>query len=151
MTHDYDPSWDYEIETMPVAAVVTAVEAAKSELEKTAAALGLGMPTIHFVRGLDKRHLARYISGTSSEPVFVLDTHKLARGAVRNHLSLEAVVVPTLKHELAHAYLETWGLESEDGTEELVERFAEICWQQGDEAGVEWLKVKIEADSPKVD
>lgn len=150
MSHDYDPSWDYDLDDKPVVAVAAAVEAAKGELENTAKALSLGAPTIYFVKGLDQNHLARYVSGTGDEPVFVVDAQVIARAAVKYKLSLETAVVPTLKHELAHAYLETVGVESEE-MEEIVESFAEICWKQGDEAGVEWLKAKVEAESLKVD
>ena len=152
MSHDYDPAWDYDVDEKPLRAVVVAVEAAREELEAAAAALALQAPTIHFVRNLeDSQKLALYISGTSSAPVFVLDTRAIKHGATQYDLSLEAMVIPTLKHELAHAYLESLGLELENSEmEEMVESFAEICWHEGDVNGVEWLKAASTQESLKL-
>jgi hypothetical protein len=144
MSHDYNPEWDYTLDTKPDVGVAAEVLAAGPALAEAARGLGLAAPTIHFVKGLGGGHLARYISGTGSEPVFVLDAQSLVRGMKRHNLDVETAVGPTLRHELAHAYMESLGLEDMD-SEETVERFAEICWRVGDEEGVEWLKAQGEA------
>jgi hypothetical protein len=141
VSHDYDPTWDYELDTKPAVRVVAVMKAAEEDLTKTAAALGLEKPRVYFVKDLEGDHLARYVNGTSSEPVFVLDAKKLERAARQYKIDLETTVVTTLHHELAHAYLESLGLEGED-QEEMVERFAEICWHSGSEEGVDWLKAQ---------
>jgi hypothetical protein len=148
VSHDYDPAWDYDLDFKPPLAVVEAVAAAREELDACAAALGLQAPVVYYVRNLED-HLARYVNGTSSDPVFVVDARAIARGAKKYESTMEAAVVPTLKHELAHAYLESLGLE-DFAMEEVVEGFAEVCWEESDEAGVAWLKEIGEKESLKL-
>lgn len=149
VSHDYNPEWDYTIDKRPDPAVVAAVARAQAELGLAASSLGLGEARIYYVKGLDRGHLARYVNGTDAEPVFVLDSRQLVRAAAKYELDMDTALVPTLKHELAHAYLESAGVESEEA-EEVVERFASICWDQGDEIGVEWLKGWVEQESLRV-
>ena len=141
--HDYDPAWDYTLDQRPPKAVVGVVEARMEELGRVAAALGLETPRCYYVRDLSDHlgeHLARYINGTASAPVFVLDARALQIEARRSELSLQEAVVPTLWHELGHAWLESCGLELEGSEEELVEEFARRCWYDGSDEGVAWLQ-----------
>jgi hypothetical protein len=133
MSHDYDPSWDYEIDERPDEVVIAFAERFLSEHAPLFRTLGLSAPTLHYVVDLDAEdHLAKYVSGTSSAPVIVVDAEAVLNAAGKFEVPLEVAVETTLLHEYGHAYLESTG-QNEDmephDEERLVERFAKTYWK----------------------
>ena len=133
MAHDYDPAWDYDIDETPDELIVAFVNRFRMEHRPLIDALGLSQPSFHYVVGLDAdEHLAKYVSGTSSAPVIVMDADAILNAADRFSVSVETAVETTMLHEYGHAYLESTG-ENEDmdphNEERLVEKFAKTYWK----------------------
>lgn len=123
--HDYQIEWDYQKDNKPPKAVVLLSHPVLKELRRAARPLRLKSLRLFFVQQLDSDHLARYVNGTSSAPVFVLDARALVQAAKRYDVDLETALRSTLFHELGHAYLDSVGIEMEEEQEEaLVERYA---------------------------
>ena len=131
-SHDYDPSWDYEVRKRPLPAVASAVKAAEGILKDFCDLLDLPTPTIHYVTDTGD-HLARYVNGTSTAPVFVVNDRALAATAKRHGVKLRDAVESTLLHEAGHAYVDSSGMSGEwDDEEDLVEEPARVFFRNGD-------------------
>lgn len=131
MTHNYDPSWDYDLDPRPHPETARHVATILARYTDLWAAMKLAAPRVYFVRRL-KPHLARYVNGTTSQPVIVVDAAAHVRSARRYGVDLYDAVLGTLLHEVGHAYVETTGLELDSDTEEeIVERFAHTTWEHG--------------------
>lgn len=86
--------------------------------------LSLPIPTV-WAAFLNPSYLGNYIGGTSTAPHIGIAVVKLRASAKRNHVSLTDALTLTLYHEFCHAYLESRGLNTEDGhDEDLVEMSA---------------------------
>lgn len=133
MSHDYDPAWDYEVDESPDESAVRLVDALLARHANTIEHLGLEEPKIYYIKKLDD-HLARYVAGTSSMPVIVVDIKKIRQSAKRHRVDTETAFESTLLHELGHAYVDSIG--EGDGAhedeEEIVEDFAHEVWRSGD-------------------
>lgn len=133
MSHDFDPRWSYTIDHRPLPAVKQYVEEAKRTHGPIWKALGFTKkPRFVYVRDLSAEHLARYVGGTESEPVFVLDARAIALYAQDYRVDLKTAVWVTLLHEYGHAYVESVGLHDElepDDEEWIVEQFAQTAWE----------------------
>lgn len=134
--HDYDPSWDYELDEQPLKEVRLAVEHFLRKHADVYSALNLQAPHIFYVTGLEAgEHLAKFVSGTSADPFIVLDARYLLDQADEYGVRLDDAVESTLLHEYAHAYMETTG-QHEDLSpakeERLAEKFAKTYWKTRD-------------------
>ena len=88
-----------------------------NDLSDAAKRLGLGAPVIYFVDLSEYSELARYINGTNQNPNMLFDPF-----ANPDY----GEVWLSLLHELAHAYVESWGLDGQEpDEEEVVEDFAQ--------------------------
>jgi hypothetical protein len=133
--HDYDPADDYNVVVKVKPEVAEELKAAVLRTQPTYRALGFkGLPLVYVVRGL-RDHLAKYVDGTSSMPVIVIDYASIARASDKYDVSLDLALDTTLMHEYGHAYVETRGVaERHDGAlaihdeERLVEAFAQSIW-----------------------
>lgn len=136
MAHDYDPSWDYDIDEDPLGEVRKLVDEFVAAHAQVLAALELETPTVAYVNGLKSGgHLAKYASGTAPDLVIVLDSRYLVEMADEYGVRLEAAVESTLLHEYGHAYFDARGEreEMDPETEELVvEKFAHTYWETRD-------------------
>ena len=142
MSHDYDPSWDYEVRTRPLAAVKQEVRAANSLVAAFAELLGLPAPMFHYVADTGD-HLARYVNGTADAPVIVLNDKAIAATARTHRVPLRTAVESTLLHEMGHAYVDSAGMAWEwDDEEEIVEAPALWFFQTGDIEGAARLLVE---------
>lgn len=134
--HDYDPSWDYELDEEPLDQVKRLVDRFLVAHEPVFHALDIPVPHVFYVTGLIKgEHLAKFISGTASDPFIVLDSRYLDRQADEWGVHLEDAVESTLLHEYGHAYLESTGENEEmsgNQEERLVEKFAKTFWKTRD-------------------
>ena len=158
MSHDYRPEWDYEVDRRPLKAVRDLVDlylfddsvaTSRGAHGEVLRELGIERPTVHYVTGLaEGKHLAKFVSGTSSAPVIVVDTRAM-RAAEREYgVSLDTVVESTLLHEYGHAFVESVGAELDD-EEGVVERFAHYVWETRDyEGGVRDLRIAAEGIVP---
>lgn len=134
--HDYDPSWDYDLDENPLDEVKRLVDRFLREHKEVFKALKMQTPHVFYVTGLDEgKHLAKYVSGTAADPFIVLDTRYLDDQADTFNVHLEDAVESTLLHEYGHAYLEATGEHEEMGErqeERLVEKFAKTYWKTRD-------------------
>jgi hypothetical protein len=120
--HDYDPTWDYTPIARPADPALDAAEArVRGRLMRL---LGLESLTLFFVAraGLGAGRIALYVAGTGAHPVIGLDP--AAHRAADDGLTPELRYLASLAHELAHAYLETLGVDPADHDEDAVEDFA---------------------------
>lgn len=129
---DYDPNWDYEVRPRPLADVAKAVAGARSIANIYASLLDMQPPTIHYVADTGD-HVARYINGTSSSPVVVVNDKALAKWAKKYRVALSDAAESTLIHEMGHAYVDSMGLSGELADEErIVEEPASIFFRSMD-------------------
>ena len=96
-------------------------------------------PRVYFVSGLDP-HIARYVDGTSNEPVILIDWEHFYRMRYPDpgelHVSwrddpddeVSEELGTTVLHELAHAVMDSYGIN--DGSE-LCEEIAELHGRKG--------------------
>lgn len=136
MSHDYDPSWDYEMDEKPLEEVTRLVDRFLKDHQQIFSVLRLPTPKVFFVTGLgEKGHLAKYINGTSSEPFIVLDAEELDAQADEYGVRLEDAVESTLLHEYGHAYLDATGRHEDmkpEKEERIAEKFAKTYWETRD-------------------
>lgn len=127
--HDYDPAWDYDPITRPHDPALDAAEARVRG--RLLALLGLESLTIFCVaRGcLGDDRIALYIAGTGRDPVVGLDP--AAHAETDDGLTRDLRYVASLAHELAHAHLETLGVDPDDHDENAIEDFARDLVHQG--------------------
>lgn len=134
--HDYDPSWDYEVDDEPLEEVRQLVDAFIEAHAPVFRALKMPTPHVFYVKDLEKgEHLAKYIDGTSSDPFIVVDSKYLEAQADKFDVRLEDAVESTLLHEYGHAYFDATGEHEEMGEgqeERLVEKFAQTYWKTRD-------------------
>jgi hypothetical protein len=121
--HDYHPGWDYE----PVGVIHESVENDLTRLmpQLQSVADSLGLPgTIRVCLGVDipDSHVARFVDGTESDPIIVLDVG-LFLGLNEADRLRELRI--SLLHEIGHAYLRSLGIDYlGPEEEEVVELFA---------------------------
>lgn len=134
--HDYDPSWDYEVDDQPLDEVKRLVDRFVEAHAPIFLALKMPAPHVFYVTGLDEgEHLAKFASGTSSDPFILVDSRYLDGQADKFNVHLEDAVESTLLHEYGHAYLEATGEHEEMDElqeERLVEKFAKTYWKSRD-------------------
>ncbi|MBK1666570.1 hypothetical protein CKO28_00750 [Rhodovibrio sodomensis] len=121
--HDYDPGWDYRPIRRPASAELD--EAEQAVRLHLIPAMDLPDMTLFFVRRGQCRNgaIAKYIAGTASHPVIALDV-AAHRAAARSGRDLQVMLRTSLAHELAHAYLESCGIDPDLHCEDEVEEFA---------------------------
>lgn len=134
--HNYDPSWDYEMDDQPLDEVKRLVDRFVDAHAPIFRALKMPTPHVFYVTGLDEsEHLAKFVGGTSSDPFIVVDSRYLDEQAGKFNVHLEDAVESTLLHEYGHAYLEATGEHEEmdePKEERLVEKFAKTYWKTRD-------------------
>ena len=114
--HDYDPAWDYEVVKRPPAKLVAAVQRATPELNGYLGALKLPAVSLIFYAKNLGGHVARYVNGTPSAPVFGIDAAVLTPTLRYGSDEVRA----TLFHEAGHAYLDSTDAELSSADEESV-------------------------------
>ena len=128
---EYHPSWDYAPNEDPNLMSMEAYESAFAPAQKLATKMGMGSIMLVFIEGDGvENHVARYINGTSSSPVFVL----------ADKVEDESDAILTLFHELGHAYIDAASAEMEsEEEEEVVEEFAHLAYMKGAEKAIAYL------------
>jgi hypothetical protein len=124
-THDYDPSWDYQVRFDLRHHRLALL--AQSTAEKICADYQLPWIQARVYPADLEGPLAIYASGTSGAPVVVVDLeshHRAWQEVGLDARSLEIAVVDSVLHELRHAYQEAheWPLdedEAEHGSERI--------------------------------
>jgi hypothetical protein len=120
--HDYDPSWDYEVDINPDQKIVNFVDKIMKKINNVyMPKIGMGKAKVAYVKE-DEDSVARYISGTSPYPVFVLNLENI-KNVIEELISdwggdaekeIEIAIETTLYHELGHAIQDWMGLELEE-------------------------------------
>lgn len=143
-TEDYDPSWDYEMDTILDKKTLAIVEETINEINtKILPKIGMGKAKIYYIKD-EPGALARYVNGTAPYPVFVIDINNI-KGAVEEcskdfNCDLEHELVigirTTLFHELGHAIQDWMNFDyDEDETEEFARHYQDFgkilnFWEQ---------------------
>jgi len=127
---------DYEVSTRPRPSLVSMVSGLVASHSALLKRLGLNAPEIYFVRSLSLgHHLAKYIDGTTSNPVFVVDAGAIQRAAKKYDVALDTAFESTLLHEYGHAWLDAKFMSdrpADEGEEDAVEAFAHAYWDTRD-------------------
>ena len=135
--HDYDPSWDYEVDPIPDQKLVQIAEETIKEINtkiipQIAETVGIEICKAAYIKSGNDNELARYINGTEPHPVFVIDLQAIkneAEECVRDygcHPETEIIIGirTTLFHELGHAIQDAVGLGfDEDDAEEFAREY----------------------------
>lgn len=126
--HDYNPDWDYEVDRKPPKQVVQAVKQCVKEVDGLLKAAGLQKSRVYYIRDEDDA-VARYISGTATHPVFVVNAriiYELMKDEIETYGPVELIraVRSTLVHEVGHAVLESIGIDTMEHDEDFVEESA---------------------------
>jgi hypothetical protein len=129
-SHDYSPDWDYSVLEQSTETSQRIESLARNMKEQIKAnilpELALfGDYEIHFVEegDLGEDAMARYVNGTYSYPVIVIDAEALTSSCLKYDVPLEVGVATTILHELAHARQDALG---EEMDEEEAEDFARV-------------------------
>lgn len=133
-THDYDPSWDYRPDPGHDPELKRLVEGLRAELTRELLPrLGVFAGfDVYLARGLRGR-LGRYVDGTVSWPVVILDLRTIRRACEEYGLDYALGVETTITHELAHALQESRGARRDEGE---AEAFARAWWERREVAPV---------------
>ena len=120
--HDYDPSWDYEIDEVPDEQLVSITEDIMKEInENLMPEIGMGHAKVAYIKDAGEQTLARYAFGTAPYPVFVVNLEEIRDAAEQYGVNIGVGIETTLTHELGHAIQDWMGMELE---EEQAEEFA---------------------------
>jgi hypothetical protein len=145
--HDYDPSWDYNVDPRPLKEVKRLVDYVLKDTLSLQKALGLTHIQIYYIVKDPNGYLARYISGTSNNPVFVMSTRTIYLSAKKYGVNLGTTIETTLAHEMGHAYLESRGIDTQDHDEDVVEEFTRYFHDTRDIQGAKKILDDFNSDS----
>jgi len=136
MSHDYHPSWDYNL-VEPGNALVRVTRACLQDIESLVELIAEDISDFsiktYFV-DLESSEAGRFAAGTSSQPVIMLDPQNLLHWQEITGAPLYEIVSDTIVHELGHALQEARG--DEDLDEDEAESFAQQYKRGSD---VSWL------------
>jgi hypothetical protein len=118
--HDYEPEWDHDVVQRPRGKMMQAFTQAANDIQNkhmTHFKDYFRRFRIEFVKGLGE-YLGKYISGTYSEPVIVVDLVECANTQKQmkdEYPEMYHIAITTLMHELKHAMQDADGrFETED-------------------------------------
>lgn len=124
-SHDYDPSWDYEMDENIDEEVKESSDHALSVI-RSEVLPKIGMfedVSIHFVK-LEDGLLGKFVDGTSSLPVIVVDANSIFTSCQEYNCNLDVGVQSTIMHEIGHAIQEAYDLpKDEDQAEDFAFRW----------------------------
>jgi hypothetical protein len=124
--HDYNPNWDYKIDTIPDKSLVLISEEVMNDInQKLIPEIGMGKAKVAYIKNDKTNAIARYIFGTAPYPVFVINLEAISREVEENGGNIGREIEMTLVHELGHAIQDWMNIEME---EDQAEEFAHI-WQ----------------------
>lgn len=130
--HDYEPGWDYQAdENVPKTLKAHVDKYTRTLIDELLPQLNLFKGfEVHFAASgeLGKRTLGKYVDGTGSWPVIMLDRSAIQSAAAKYGADELTGVETTILHELAHAIEEVSGLEV---SERDAEKFAETYYKTG--------------------
>jgi hypothetical protein len=116
--HDYDPNWDYNVIEITKEIQQITQEIVKDLSSNLFPKLNVHNIDVHFVKNINR--LGKYISGTSSKPVIVLDINNIKKAVKEHNVDIKTAIETTIIHELGHAMQEIFQIPSnEKQAEEL--------------------------------
>ena len=116
--HNYDPNWDYDVVKINKEIQEITQEIIKNISSNLLPILNIPNINVHFVENINR--LGKYISGTSSKPVIVLDLKEIQDGMEKYNVDIRTAIETTIVHELGHAMQEKLGISpNEQKAEEL--------------------------------
>jgi len=156
-SHDYDPSWDYDLDEKPPEEIVESARVWKevhqkgwkpTQREALFPLLGFDDVEIAFVK-LPRHDLFKYVNGTSSEPVIVLDARKSLKFAHKHGADPHELVGKVLLDGYARAFLDKEGIYEivsyrSNEEDEAADAFINTYLDDGTEEAVEELKKHAE-------
>jgi len=127
-SHDYEAEWEYLVIEDPDEAAIKIANDVKTEiLPELRMRFGIADFTVTFVEDLGSGCLGKYIDGTYTQPVMVLDFAAIKAICEVDDVDIEVGIETTITHELAHAIHELLGLTAR--SEIQAEEFAREWWK----------------------
>jgi len=102
--HNYDPNWDYDVIKINKEIQQITQEIIKDLSSNLLPKLNIPSIEVHFVKNINR--LGKYIDGTSSKPVIVLDINNIKKAVKEHNVDIETAIKTTITHELGHAIQE---------------------------------------------
>ena len=120
--HDYDPNWDYDVIEITKEIQQITQEIIKDLSSNLLPKLNIPSIEVHFVKNINR--LGKYIDGTYSKPVVVLDIKNIQKAMKQYNVDIKIAIETTITHELGHAMQEKLGIPSnEKQAEELAHQW----------------------------
>lgn len=109
--HDYDPAWDYDIESKPEEAFVKIVDEVMKEInEELIPQIGMGKAKEAYIKNNAGDRMGLYIYGTAPHPVFAIDLEGIKKAVEEYGSNVGVAIETTLIHELGHAIQDWMGI-----------------------------------------
>ena len=133
--HDYDPSWDYEIDVMPDQKLISITDQVMSEINtQLLPKIGMGKAKAAYIKN-EANTVAVYAHGTAPYPVFMVNLKEIQDtcqemvneygGDIEQELYIG--IRSSLIHELGHAIQDWMGLEyDEDEAEDFARHYCDF-------------------------
>ena len=123
--HDYNPSWDYDVEVSPDKKIVDYINNYINKVKQNI------LPQIGFIKDIkaafikgEMNTLARYVDGTRTHAVIIINIEAIKEGVKDYGVHLEDQLEITILHELAHAIQDASGLGfDEDEAEDFADDY----------------------------
>jgi len=131
--HDYDPSWEYEIDESPAEELASYCDSVMDEINsRLIPEIGMGKAKIAYLADLHSEHggIAVYINGTAPYPVFGLDLRAITEACQEivdeyggDHCrEVQIGIRSSLIHELGHAIQDWMGMDLDEDEAETFAR-----------------------------
>jgi len=106
--HDYNPNWNYDVVKADKEIQQITQEIIKYISSNLLPKLNIPNIDVHFVKNINR--LGKYISGTYSKPVVILDINKIQDGMKQYNVDIKTAIETTIVHELGHAIQEKFNI-----------------------------------------
>jgi len=136
-----EAAFDYLIDA-PVAApqwIVDDVRACWDDVRLVGKALRLGEASVFLLPRDSRRAVARFLSGIASDEGWAMVLFWKPHAKVPEYIRPTAVAASVF-HEMAHAYIESCGIEDVDGEEDEAEAFGRACSEGDAKAAISRLR-----------
>jgi len=144
--HDYQFENDYDIVT-PDEQFLSVAEEVIAAIKKDIADIVPDF-SVGYAKDIGGEKLGKYVDGTYSHPMIVLDVDQINKGAAKYDVDIAVAIESTIMHELGHAIAQKEGVRA---SEKTVEDFAHHYYETG-KIDKFWIKEATAIDSaPHVD
>ena len=109
--HDFDPAWEHEINENPDQEIVQFIDSYINKLKKELLPQleDIEDMKVGYIQNTGTDMIAKYINGTNSWPVFLIDIESTKKGVRELGLNIYDQIEMSILHELGHAIEECNG------------------------------------------